>query len=202
MTVTAEPHIVAAAGLPAEVIAPLFEACFGQPFDASWWRWKYRAPRNPSLALVEDGRAMAHYGGMPRAVSMFGARVAGLQVGDVVATRFHNVLLALRLGIPVQSIAYEGKNDALMQSMGLGAYCQSIDSLDLARLLQQVERLELEAPALEPRIAQRAQELQARLELQYAQLFGAGASAAAHSGEQAERERVDAPRPSAPAANG
>jgi len=83
MTATAEQRIVAAADLPAEVIAPLFEACFGQPFDAAWWRWKYRAPRNPSLALVEDGRAMAHYGGMPRALSMFGEPVAGLQVGDV-----------------------------------------------------------------------------------------------------------------------
>jgi hypothetical protein len=76
-------RIVGAAELPLDMLAPLFEACFRQPFDAAWWRWKYRAQRNPSLALVEDGRAMAHYGGMPRSLRLFGEPVPGMQVGDV-----------------------------------------------------------------------------------------------------------------------
>lgn len=76
-------RIVAAAELPLDMLALLFEACFRQPFDAAWWRWKYRAPRNPSLALVADGRAVAHYGGMPRRLLMFGEPVPGMQVGDV-----------------------------------------------------------------------------------------------------------------------
>ena len=36
------------------------------------------------------------------------------EVEVVVASRFHNVLLALLLGKPVVSIAYNQKNDALM----------------------------------------------------------------------------------------
>lgn len=80
---TADGRIVAAAELPLDMLALLFEDCFRQPFDAAWWRWKYRALRNPSLALVTDGRAVAHYGGMPRRLLMFGESVPGMQVGDV-----------------------------------------------------------------------------------------------------------------------
>ena len=79
----ADGRIVAAAELPLDMLALLFEDCFRQPFDTAWWRWKYRAPRNPSLALVDDGRAVAHYGGMPRRLLMFGEPVPGMQVGDV-----------------------------------------------------------------------------------------------------------------------
>lgn len=75
--------IVPAAELPIGELAALFETCFRQPFDAAWWRWKYRAARNPSLALVANGQAVAHYGGMPRTIWMFGRPVIGMQVGDV-----------------------------------------------------------------------------------------------------------------------
>lgn len=61
----------------------------------------------------------------------------------VVASRFHNVISALRAGRPTISISYATKNDVLMESMGLQAYCQSIRSLDLPLLLQQFRDLEL-----------------------------------------------------------
>lgn len=61
----------------------------------------------------------------------------------VVASRFHNVLSALRAGRPTISISYATKNDVLMESMGLEAYCQPIRSLDLPLLLQQFRDLEL-----------------------------------------------------------
>jgi polysaccharide pyruvyl transferase WcaK-like protein len=59
----------------------------------------------------------------------------------VVATRFHNVLCALMLAKPTISIGYARKNDALMQEMGVGGYCQHIDALDVDRLIAQFEAL-------------------------------------------------------------
>ena len=59
----------------------------------------------------------------------------------VVATRFHNVLCALMMAKPTISIGYARKNDALMQEMGVGEYCQSIDDLDIDRLIAQFEAL-------------------------------------------------------------
>jgi polysaccharide pyruvyl transferase WcaK-like protein len=54
----------------------------------------------------------------------------------VVATRFHNVVCALKLGRPVLSIGYAEKNDALMTEVGLGRFCQSIETLDVDLLIQ------------------------------------------------------------------
>jgi polysaccharide pyruvyl transferase WcaK-like protein len=56
------------------------------------------------------------------------------QISDtdiVVATRFHNVVCALKLARPTISIGYEFKNDAVMTDMGLGEFCQKVDDLDL-----------------------------------------------------------------------
>lgn len=59
----------------------------------------------------------------------------------VVATRYHNVVCALRMGIPTISIGYAGKNDALLAEMGLADFCQHIERLDVARLEAQTTRL-------------------------------------------------------------
>ncbi len=59
----------------------------------------------------------------------------------VVATRFHNVVSAMKLGRPVVSIGYSKKNDELMAGMGLGEFCQHIEQLDVALLQAQFMRL-------------------------------------------------------------
>jgi polysaccharide pyruvyl transferase WcaK-like protein len=59
------------------------------------------------------------------------------QMGDtdiVIATRYHNVICALKLARPTVSIGYEAKNDAVMADVGLGDFCQFIQDLDLERL--------------------------------------------------------------------
>jgi len=97
----------------------------------------------------------------------------------VVASRFHNVLLALLLGKPVVSVSYEPKNDVLMQHLGLGAYCQSLDDFDPARLRAQFAALEADAARLRPVIARRAADCRAQLDRQYRELLAAiGVSAA------------------------
>lgn len=59
----------------------------------------------------------------------------------VVATRFHNVLLAIILNIPVISIGYDAKNNVLMESFGFGRYCQDIDNFNVDLLANQFEEL-------------------------------------------------------------
>lgn len=75
--------------------------------------------------------------------------------GTVIATRFHNVLCALRLGKPTISIGYATKNIALMADMGLSEYCQFVNSLDVGILIEQFIRLQGDSAELRQRIAER-----------------------------------------------
>jgi polysaccharide pyruvyl transferase WcaK-like protein len=59
----------------------------------------------------------------------------------VVATRFHNVVCALKMGKPTVSIGYGKKNEALMAEMGVGRFCQHIERLDLDLLIEQFTQL-------------------------------------------------------------
>jgi polysaccharide pyruvyl transferase WcaK-like protein len=59
----------------------------------------------------------------------------------VAATRFHNVVCALKLCKPTISIGYAGKFDDLMAEMGLGCFCQHVERLDLDLLIKQFKRL-------------------------------------------------------------
>jgi polysaccharide pyruvyl transferase WcaK-like protein len=72
----------------------------------------------------------------------------------VVASRFHNVICALRLARPTISIGYAGKNHHLMQQMGLEDYSQDIEHLDASRLVAQVAAARRHAAALTDQIRQ------------------------------------------------
>ena len=66
------------------------------------------------------------------------------QVADtdfVVATRFHNIICALKLRKPCISIGYAPKFDVLMAEMGLAEFCQHIERLDIDRLTAQLSDL-------------------------------------------------------------
>ena len=63
-------------------------------------------------------------------------------VGTVVATRYHNVIGALRLVKPTICISYATKHHDLMADMGLGDFCQRAQTLDVALLIQQFAELE------------------------------------------------------------
>ena len=97
-------------------------------------------------------------------------------VDTVVASRFHNVLLGLLLGKPVVSISYNEKNDALMTSMGLGAYCQVIERFTVDHLIEQFGALQAKADDHRKSIAAHAKSYRASLEHQYDLLFGPPAS--------------------------
>ncbi|HUI58892.1 MAG TPA: polysaccharide pyruvyl transferase family protein [Steroidobacteraceae bacterium] len=89
----------------------------------------------------------------------------------VIASRFHNVLLSLFLGIPVVSVSYESKNDDLMRQMGLGGYCQSLDGLNAERLREQFLDLESRAAEVRAQLEVRSRANRSRLEHQYRRML-------------------------------
>jgi polysaccharide pyruvyl transferase WcaK-like protein len=58
----------------------------------------------------------------------------------VVATRFHNIVCAMNVGLPVISLSYAPKNDALLNDAGLGAFSQHCEKFDVEAILEQIER--------------------------------------------------------------
>ena len=76
-------------------------------------------------------------------------------VGTVVATRYHNVMCALKLSKPTMSIGYAAKHDVLMADMGLSEFCQSARSLDVGRLIEQFTELESRSAQLRRTMAER-----------------------------------------------
>lgn len=89
----------------------------------------------------------------------------------VVATRFHNVLLALAQGKPSISISYDRKNDDLMGGFGLSEFCQSIDDFDVDKLIGQFEQLTQKAELIKPTLERCANRCRASLIEQYELVF-------------------------------
>ncbi len=73
----------------------------------------------------------------------------------VVAVRYHNLICALRTGTPVLALSYAAKSDALMERMGLGAYCHPAREVDADRLLEQFRALEKRSAELRETLAER-----------------------------------------------
>ncbi|MEZ4727766.1 MAG: polysaccharide pyruvyl transferase family protein [Caldilineaceae bacterium] len=89
----------------------------------------------------------------------------------VVATRFHNVLGALMMNKPTISLGYAQKNDVLMAEMGLGDYCQQIESFDVEQLIQHFTALEANAPQVHALIQAKNRQYERELREQYAQIL-------------------------------
>lgn len=124
--------------------------------------------------ILADVRA--HAGGAGRVVA---DPVTGLDdlirqmasVETVVATRYHNVLCALKLAKPTLSIGYAAKNDVLMARMGLGEeFCQSARTVDLERLVGQFRTLEARRDELVATMRRRGRANARRLDEQFSAL--------------------------------
>jgi polysaccharide pyruvyl transferase WcaK-like protein len=85
----------------------------------------------------------------------------------VVATRFHNILLALLCEKPVISISFHHKCDSLMAAMGMSDYCLNSGDLEPDRLIETFCRLEANADALKPLIKERNKRFRDALDQQY-----------------------------------
>ncbi|NLC71290.1 MAG: GNAT family N-acetyltransferase [Desulfuromonadaceae bacterium] len=47
-------------------VSGLFSEVFGKSLTPAFWRWKYGPGRGQAVGLWQDGRLIAHYGGIPR----------------------------------------------------------------------------------------------------------------------------------------
>lgn len=104
---------------------------------------RYRADLDPSLVTVA-------------AVSTYPELIRELApVGIVVATRYHNVMCALKLCKPTISLGYSQKFISLMADMGLEEFNQFADSVDVDRLIEQFTELESRHPELQIKMAAR-----------------------------------------------
>lgn len=86
---------------------------------------------------LDPGRVVTEY-----ASSFAELMQAMAPVGIVVATRYHNVICALRLAKPVVSLGYAPKFASLLADMGLAEFCQSAKSPDVDVLIRQFTELE------------------------------------------------------------
>ncbi|WP_413811210.1 polysaccharide pyruvyl transferase family protein [Streptomyces sp. OE57] len=88
----------------------------------------------------------------------------------VVAVRYHNLICALKTGTPVLALCYAAKSDALMDRMGLGAYCHPARAVDADRLLEQFRDLEKHSAELRHTLTERNRAAAQQLAHQFAAL--------------------------------
>jgi polysaccharide pyruvyl transferase WcaK-like protein/chemotaxis methyl-accepting protein methylase len=120
------------------------------------------------------------------------AHIASTDV--VVATRFHNVLMAMLLEKPVIAISFHHKCSSLMREMNLSEYCHDIHQMDVDVLIEQFQTLEREEEAVKRTIARGADEARAAVDKQYGLLFGGPQHELTNETPRAtdRRQRIDA----------
>jgi polysaccharide pyruvyl transferase WcaK-like protein len=89
----------------------------------------------------------------------------------VVATRFHNVLLAFLLEKPVIAISFHSKCSSLMNQMGLSEYCHDIDDMNVDRLIAQFQELKQHREGVRRIVTESVEEAREALDEQYDLLF-------------------------------
>ncbi|PYJ69172.1 MAG: hypothetical protein DME76_09885, partial [Verrucomicrobia bacterium] len=89
----------------------------------------------------------------------------------VVASRFHNLLLALMLGKPALAISFHEKDDSLMTALGLQEFYQDIAKLDVSKLIEQFVRLEENSDRLREEIRRKTKGYRRQLDEQYSYIF-------------------------------
>jgi polysaccharide pyruvyl transferase WcaK-like protein len=99
----------------------------------------------------------------------------------VVATRYHNLVCALKAGTPTLALSYAAKSDALMDRMGLAAYCHPAREVDADRLLEQFRELERRSAELRRILAERNRVAARQLDDQFRALTTALFPAADHA---------------------
>jgi polysaccharide pyruvyl transferase WcaK-like protein len=90
------------------------------------------------------------------------------QAGTVVATRYHNVLCALRLSKPTISLGYAAKHQALMADMGVPEFCQPAYPLDVDLLIMRFTELEGQSVKLRRVLEERNMASEQHLDEQFA----------------------------------
>jgi polysaccharide pyruvyl transferase WcaK-like protein len=127
---------------------------------------EFRSLLRERLSLADQGHVIDE---PVFSVEQLLSQLAGTDI--VVATRFHNILLALLVNKPVISISFHHKCLSLMSQMGLSEYSQDINDLKADRLIEQFCQLEKNAGNLRPMIRQKAEGCRKALDDQYNLIF-------------------------------
>lgn len=90
----------------------------------------------------------------------------------VVATRFHNVLLALLSNKPVIAISFHHKCRSLMNAMGMDKYCLDMNDFSADVLIAMFVDLQKNAAEVIAQIGERTAQYRAALDQQYQTIFG------------------------------
>lgn len=90
--------------------------------------------------------------------------------GTVVATRYHNVVGALRLARPTISLGYSPKHQALMADMGVPEFCQPASPLDVDLLIKRFTEAENRSDQIRQVLEERNLASEQRLDEQFAAL--------------------------------
>ncbi|WAX77461.1 polysaccharide pyruvyl transferase family protein [Streptomyces sp. KMM 9044] len=106
----------------------------------------------------------------------------------VVATRYHNLVCALKTGTPTLALSYAAKSDTLMARMGLDAYCHPAREVDADRLLGQFRALERSSAELRRTLTERNLVATAQLDHQFTALTAALFPATGHDHDHTLRE--------------
>jgi polysaccharide pyruvyl transferase WcaK-like protein len=136
---------------------------------------RHRPDLEPGWVVIEPG-------------SSFAALMQSLApVGTVVATRYHNVICALKLRKPTIALGYSEKFVPLMADLGLADFTESASSFDVDLLIQRFTELEKRRGELEQTMAERnaakAQGLRDQFAALSALLFPARAPSRVEAGE-------------------
>jgi polysaccharide pyruvyl transferase WcaK-like protein len=89
----------------------------------------------------------------------------------VIATRFHNLVLAFMCGAPVLSISFHDKCTSLMEMIGASDYCLRLGDLTAQRLIDRLCHLEANVNNVRSLVDARIREFQVALDRQYEILF-------------------------------
>jgi polysaccharide pyruvyl transferase WcaK-like protein len=91
-------------------------------------------------------------------------------VSMVIATRFHNLVAAVRLAKPTLSLGYGPKSIAIMADAGLADFCLPAGSLDAAQVIERFMELERQSPVLREKMQENTAEKAHLLDEQFALL--------------------------------
>ena len=111
-------------------------------------------------------------------------------VDTVVASRYHNVLYALKLAKPTLSVGYAAKFGVLMTEMGLADFCQPAHSVDVGRLIEQFTELESRSAQLRQTMTECTAANARLLNHQFAMLSALLFRAAEPPGAEAKHKRA------------
>jgi polysaccharide pyruvyl transferase WcaK-like protein len=98
--------------------------------------------------------------------SLDGVMLEMAQTDCVIATRFHNIVCALKMRKPVLSIGYAQKNRVLLEGAGLEAYCSDIETFDADTVLHQLHSLLANRIAIKRQISALLDTIDSRLRQQ------------------------------------